>query len=559
MLLSVAFAAVQLLFSNTKDGCEYLRTNTFPNYSGPIPKVTSYRDMLEVTANDPLSAMFLAKKRCTSLSLDNILNAQNEHKSGKFKMNKAEDFETDVGDSAGLDIKSIIYSGNPDNRIDVVFMGDGYTQNQRDQFFNDISRLVNEMWNGETFKPLLPMFNIWALFVPSQDSGITFMSYRKNTAFGLTRDGNELRGILPNKAGVARQLCRQLGTKCDYPSIIGNDVFYGGLGGEFVISTSSLTTGTTVLRHEMGHNFGTEGEEYDDGFVYSGYNNARSINSIPWSRWANTAIKTEEKLNLLATEHPWSSLDKPYVLNFKTSSDYKYWKVLISLSGVEDTSRVEVSVDDRILTLESKGTLDRQFYYWKFTDPLPNGQHTLTVKQLKKPTLRDPRTGDFMQRTVCSLDIHEYQKNVHEDFYKVGAFPTWDIRGSKSYRPTNDLCIMRNMTSTKFCPICTEGFHLNFLQKIKLIDGLNVTCSGNTGTATLQAIPYGQFSKSSPSDVYFDISWSKDGKVQEALAGKTSASNLASGSYDVSLKFNTPHVRLESKYLTDKRTFKVTC
>jgi hypothetical protein len=48
---------------------------------------------------------------------------------------------------------------------------------------------------------------------------------------------------------------------CDFPSIVGNDDFYGGLGGEFVIGTKSHTTGTIVLRHEMGHNFVNVGEE----------------------------------------------------------------------------------------------------------------------------------------------------------------------------------------------------------------------------------------------------------------------------------------------------------
>jgi hypothetical protein len=52
---------------------------------------------------------------------------------------------------------------------------------------------------------------------------------------------------------------------CDFPSLIGRDEYYGGLGGEFTISTRSLTSGTKVLRHEMGHNFASVGEEYEGG------------------------------------------------------------------------------------------------------------------------------------------------------------------------------------------------------------------------------------------------------------------------------------------------------
>ena len=74
--------------------------------------------------------------------------------------------------------------------------------------------------------------------------------------FGLYRDGTELRGIYCSKPQNARDACRLTGPhSCDFPTLIGNDAYYGGLGGEFTISTKSKTSGSVVLRHEMGHNF----------------------------------------------------------------------------------------------------------------------------------------------------------------------------------------------------------------------------------------------------------------------------------------------------------------
>ena len=108
------------------------------------------------------------------------------------------------------------------------------------------------------------------------------MLYIQNTAFGLYRDGTELRGVYTSKAATARSACQATGTckflllsplpllsfpfslftfliinnlSGDFPTLIGNNPYYGGLGGEFTISTSSPTSGTVVLRHEMGHNF----------------------------------------------------------------------------------------------------------------------------------------------------------------------------------------------------------------------------------------------------------------------------------------------------------------
>ncbi|RHZ24231.1 hypothetical protein DYB37_014021, partial [Aphanomyces astaci] len=149
-------------------------------------------------------------------------------------------------------IKKIVDSGPPKNRIDIVFMGDGYQASEEALFFKDIQRLTDEMFTGDTFTQYLPLFNVWAVYVPSVDSGIGVGGKPRNTAFQLYRTGTELRSVLPNKPQYAREVCKTVGEfACDFPSLIGNDAYYGGLGGEFFIGTSSATSGTLVLRHEM--------------------------------------------------------------------------------------------------------------------------------------------------------------------------------------------------------------------------------------------------------------------------------------------------------------------
>jgi len=197
------------------------------------------------------------------------------------------------------EIVKIVDGGSADNRIDVVFMGDGYTAEERSKFFDDMTRLTTEMFEGTTFKSYLPVFNIWAIFVESAFSGIGYNGYPEDTPFGLYREEGQLRGIYPGDSQYARQICRLTGTgACDYPSIIGNDDFYGGLGGEFVISTKSSRTGTVVLRHEMGHNFVDVGEEYDNGQVYSGVNAAYSLATVGWKSWLSGegAVKEERAI-----------------------------------------------------------------------------------------------------------------------------------------------------------------------------------------------------------------------------------------------------------------------
>lgn len=146
------------------------------------------------------------------------------------------------------------------------------------------------MFNGETFKSYLPLFNIWAYFTPSKESGIGRNGKTKDTVFGLFRPGTEYRLIDTTKEDVARNICSQLSKegKCDYKLIIANDDYYGGQGGEFIISTKSATSGTVVLRHEMGHTMAEVGEEYDGGSAYFGANSISSVkNTAAWTQWTS--------------------------------------------------------------------------------------------------------------------------------------------------------------------------------------------------------------------------------------------------------------------------------
>lgn len=99
----------------------------------------------------------------------------------------------------------IIDGGDQANRIDVVFMGDGYQASEREEFFQDIRRLTDDMFRGTTFQSYLPLFNIWAVYVESVDSGIGYDG-AKNTPFRLYREAGQLRVIWPGNPNLARQV-----------------------------------------------------------------------------------------------------------------------------------------------------------------------------------------------------------------------------------------------------------------------------------------------------------------------------------------------------------------
>lgn len=103
-------------------------------------------------------------------------------------------------------VRVLQQSGPSKNRIDVVLMGDGYTEAQQEQCFADMTRLQQDMFADITFRSYLPVFNIWAICLASAESGIGVNSQPRDTIFKLYRDGTQLRGIYCGDTRAAREV-----------------------------------------------------------------------------------------------------------------------------------------------------------------------------------------------------------------------------------------------------------------------------------------------------------------------------------------------------------------
>jgi hypothetical protein len=188
-------------------------------------------------------------------------------------------------DWPGSEVRTIVSSGQIANRINLTIVGDGYTAAEKDRFFADAQSTANKLFGLDTFQSYLPLFNVHAVFVPSNQSGLTDGDNKKDTALGLYRDpAGSKRGIMPpdDTTNVDRAIA--LAPATDYPILMANDDFYGGLGGQYAITTRSDRSGIVVLRHELGHNFGNVGEEYDGGSAYLGANHSDEA-QVPWTQW----------------------------------------------------------------------------------------------------------------------------------------------------------------------------------------------------------------------------------------------------------------------------------
>ncbi|KAG4075274.1 hypothetical protein HA402_003065 [Bradysia odoriphaga] len=461
-----------------------------------------------------------------------------------------------------LDVEKIVDSGDPANRIDVVFMGDGYTADEREQFFGDIRRLTDDMFNGETFRSYLPLFNIWAVFVESVESGIGYDG-PKDTAFRLYRTAGTLRGVFTANAQFARQLCQEMGpASCDYPSIIGNDDYYGGLEGEFVISTKSNRTGTVVLRHEMGHNFVNVGEEYDNGSSYFGVNSASNLANVThkWGHWLTGQSVREERATYRLLAYPWADLSRgQQSFPFISDGNYSRWYILVSVSAAGEENSLEFVLDGEVLPWQSRMSDDREFYDWHGNDGFTAGEHSFIVRSLT------PSTNLNIPRMICSITIHEF--GTEEEFQSqndvVSAYPTWDVARRVTYRPTNAGCLMRNMTSNYFCSVCKEGMWYQFLQRISLIDAVKVHQTPNadrTKRVVLNTLKLGQLREGGTEidNERLEIRWSHSGLDRPEFDDRFEI-DAEGGAWSVLVKFFTPEVRYDPNgLLQDVEYFTVT-
>jgi hypothetical protein len=468
------------------------------------------------------------------------------------------------------EVIELVKSGDPKNRIDVVLMGDGYTQQERGRFVKDSKRLVKNMWADTTFASTLPLFNVWAVFRPSQESGIGVNGKARKTAFGLYRDGSELRGVYCSKPAAARQACQSTGKfACDFPSLIGNDDLYGGLGGEFTITTRSPVSGTIVLRHELGHNLVEVGEEYDGGSVYSGVNSAPSLQSIGWRHWLTDGDSglREEQNNLLMQEYPWYDLSKrPWSRRFQADGSFKRWLFKMSASGAPNPDSIIVEIDGKRLPWTTSGLIDRSFFeFFHDKSGFEKGWHNLTVRLGSRSSTSDRPTQ------LCSLTLHEF---MGEDKYtflnrtKISAYPTYSYRGTKTFRPTNEFCLMRNMSSNALCPVCTEGLWLNFLRRVDLIDDLTIRypakCGAGAVQVNLDVLKLGRFREVGRGSETLTIRWFRDN--QELLSARDQLSitiNQAdtlnrNAAWKVVVRLATPEIRRDPSGLTtSEKTFRI--
>ena len=187
-------------------------------------------------------------------------------------------------------------NGDSSNKADLVFLAEGYTEAEMDKFEADAKRFTKTLFDTPPFGKYKADFNVWAVCVPSQESGMDVSGdgVWKNTAlnsgyytFGIDRylTSQDLKPIRDAVWDVP----------CDAIFILVNSDTYGGGGmyNFYAMSTANNELTSVVFVHEFGHSFAGLADEYFQSEV--AYNDFYNLKYEPWEPNITTLVDFDKK------------------------------------------------------------------------------------------------------------------------------------------------------------------------------------------------------------------------------------------------------------------------
>lgn len=166
---------------------------------------------------------------------------------------------------AGGEVWRVFNNGVPDQKVDILVLGDGYARAELDKYRRDTERLISVLFDTEPFKSRKSDFNVWGIDVASDESGISNprKGIWKNSALGLSFNAFDSdRYVLTFKNKDIREIAAR--APYDVLIILANSNKYGGGGIYNLYATATVDTEPSeyLIVHEFGHSFAALADEY---------------------------------------------------------------------------------------------------------------------------------------------------------------------------------------------------------------------------------------------------------------------------------------------------------
>ena len=292
-------------------------------------------------------------------------------------------------------------NGDPSDKVDVLLLGDGYTDAEcKAKFARDARRMADALFSVEPYKSRRSDFNVWGLCPPSQQSGVSRPSTGVHiaTPVGATYDvfGSE-RYVLTMDNRAFRTIASN--APYEFATILVNSATYGGGGLYNIYSTVAVDNDWAhyLFVHEFGHHFAALADEYYTSPV---------------------AYQTPAEVI-----EPW----EPNVTALLDRDNLK-WKALATAGAPIPTPWPK----------EEFETYSRQ----------------LQARRAKLRADRRPESEmSALFREEMAFDSALFARAPHAK--TIGAFQGANYDAKAFYRPAID-CVMFTRDNVPFCPVCSR-------------------------------------------------------------------------------------------------------
>lgn len=200
-----------------------------------------------------------------------------------------------------FDVETIKNTGANDKRINLVFMGDGYTANELDKFMTDATNFSNNLFSQSPFDAYADYFNVYAIKVISNESGTDHPGTATDvtepaspiadvdTYFNTSFDTSNIHRLLYTfNASIVYNVLADNFPEFDQPVILVNTPEYGGAGGPYATSSTGFDADEIVI-HELGHSLFDLKDEYypGDALAAEAINMTQDKNpeTVRWKNW----------------------------------------------------------------------------------------------------------------------------------------------------------------------------------------------------------------------------------------------------------------------------------
>lgn len=194
-------------------------------------------------------------------------------------------------------VQIIKNNGASDKRINIVFLADGYTSAEQGLYLTNVTNVVNTMFSQTPFLQYEQFFNVYAIQVPSIQSGAIhpataydepgYPVTNPNNYYGSSFDTYGIHRLLvpSNVAGINSTMIDNA-PFYDQIFVLVNSSIYGGSGGTYATASTDPSSAEVAI-HEIGHSFAGLADEYATSGQGEKPNRTVVTNpaTIKWKNW----------------------------------------------------------------------------------------------------------------------------------------------------------------------------------------------------------------------------------------------------------------------------------